>query len=73
MLSLSQKLCRKQKKRAATVGSSETLEEASTIQEMLGEVFAEPLTHKTSLYKQYWEEQKALRRDARDPNYGGEG
>ena len=60
-------------KLSAAVGSSETLEEASTIQEMLGEVFAEPLTHKTSLYKQYWEEQKALRQDAHDPNYGGKG
>ena len=40
-------------KPSAAAGSSEALEEASTIQETLGEVFAEPLTHKTSLYKQY--------------------
>ena len=32
-----------------------------------------PLIHKTILYKQYQEEQKALRRDARNPKYGGKG
>ena len=36
-------------------------------------MFAEPLTHKMSLYKQFWEEQKNLRRDALNPNYGGKG
>ena len=31
------------------------------------------LTHKTSLYKKFKEEQKALRRDARNPKYGDKG
>ena len=47
------------------------MEQAETIEETQGEVFTEPLTHKTSLYKQFHEEQKALRCDARNPNYGG--
>ena len=45
-----------------------------TIEETLDEVFTAPaVTHKTSLYKQFRKEQAALRRDARDPNYGGKG
>ena len=49
------------------------LERGGTIEETLGEVFTEPLTHKTSLYKQFQEEQKALRHDAHNPNYEGKG
>ena len=49
------------------------LERGETIKETLGEVFTEPLTHKMSLYKQFQEEQKALRWDAHNPNYGGKG
>ena len=58
---------------SAAAGSSKALEQAETIEETLGEVFTEPLTHKTSLYKQFHEEQKALRHDAHNPNYGGKG
>ena len=39
----------------------------------MSEVLLAPLTHKTSLYKQYQEEQKALWCDARNPKYGGKG
>ena len=60
-------------KPSAAAGSSRALEQADTIQETLGEVFAEPLTHKTSLYKQFHKEQKSLRCDAHNPNYGGKG
>ena len=55
---------------SAAAGSSKALEGGETIEETLGEVFAEPLTHKMSLF---WEEQKALRCDALNPNYGGKG
>ena len=58
---------------SAAAGSNKALEGGETIEETLGEVFAEPLTHKTSLYKQFWEEQKNLRNDALNPNYGGKG
>ena len=58
---------------SAVAGSSKVLEQVETIEETLGEVFTEPLTHKTSLYQQFCEEQKALRCDACNPNYGGKG
>ena len=58
-------------------GSAKALEltedPADTIGDTLDEVFTTPLTHKTSLYKQFQEEQRALRRDARNPNYEGKG
>ena len=58
---------------SAAAGSSRALEGGETIEETLEEVFAEPLTHKMSLYKQFWEEQKNLRRDALNSKYGGKG
>ena len=58
---------------SAAAGSSKALDGGESIEETLGEVFVEPLTHKTSLYKQFREEQKRLRRDASDPKYGGKG
>ena len=63
----------KVRKVTAAAGSSEQLEQAGTIGDTLKEVFVAPLTHKTSLYKQYHKEQKALRRDAANPKYGGKG
>ena len=60
------------KSKTSTVSSME--EPGETIEETLDEVFTAPaVTHKTSLYKQFRKEQAALRRDARDPNYGGKG
>ena len=63
----------KGRKVTAATGFSEQLEQAGTIEDTLNEVFVAPLTQKTSLYKQYHEEQKALRRDALNPKYGGKG
>ena len=60
-------------KASAAAGSSKQLEQQGTIKNTLGEVFTAPLTHKTSLYKQFQEEQKALRRDAQNQSYGGKG
>ena len=49
---------------------------APSIQEQLGEVFEQgqrPKTFGTSLYKEFRAEQAKLRRDARNPNFGGRG
>ena len=63
----------KGRKVTAVAGSSEQLEQVGSIGDTLNEVFVAPLTYKTSLYQQYHEEQKALRRDAANPKYGGKG
>ena len=45
----------------------------SSIGTQLGEVFSQPKTYGTSLYKEFKKEQAQLRRDARNPKFGGKG
>ena len=45
----------------------------SSIGAQLGEVFSQPKTYGTSLYKEFRKEQAQLRRDAHNPKFGGKG
>ena len=45
----------------------------SSIGTQLGEVFSQPKTYGTSLYKEFKKEQAQLRRDAHNPKFGGKG